>query len=854
MRSLVPDPLRAAAQSRRPKPAQFPRGVFMILITVLLTAPLGAATHVITVVTDSVDAAPGDGACADVMGECSLRAAVMESNASAGADEISLGELTYEITIPECGEGTTVAYDDACGDLDVTDALTLRGVGAYRSMITADGLTGLGNGGHFDVSAGGSLTLEDLMLRDGGTLGSGGAIRNNGGQLVIRNSVLYGNTASFSGGAIDTRDGSALIEGTLILGNQAQTASVGGGGIYHGNSTAPAGTTLTVINSSLVANTAAGGTGGTAHDDANGGGISLGAQAVAELVQVTFAQNQATARGGGLHLSGDAGSAILRGCTFSENRADSDGDTDLASTGNGGGLANIGNATVELYNTLIADNRDPAPVANVQRPDCLGHLSVISHTLIEDFDCTADTTTNTLSGDPALLPVGDRGGSMQTVGFDLASPARDAADGSLCPMADARGELRFQNGACDIGAWESGYDPRFVVKSSLDLPDQNPGDSLCSADFLPALGICTLRAAVEETSELAAEDPVTAQIRLGAFPYPVMGTTGPLEVWGLLSLKIEGSGARSTLIEGDGGDRVFDVDRFSDGAVLTLRNLTVRGGETDGIGGNIQVRGQGSFNGDRIAIENGTANRGGGLGVHDIASATLIDSTVSGNSTPADQGGGGEGAGIYAAGQNLDLANVTVSGNDAEGSGGGVAVFSGLFSFDSVTLTNNSADADGDDEGDGGGFFAAEEEQGVVRNSLIAGNTDVGGGEAPDCAGLVDSVGYNLIGITDNSCGFGSTGDQTGSAAFPLVAGIGPLSDNGGGTDTHAPLGGSPVIDFGDPVNCLPTDQRGLLRPFDGDGNGDARCDIGAVESGEVIIFSDGFETGNTSRWAGVQP
>jgi hypothetical protein len=59
---------------------------------------------------------------------------------------------------------------------------------------------------------------------------------------------------------------------------------------------------------------------------------------------------------------------------------------------------------------------------------------------------------------------------------------------------------------------------------------------------------------------------------------------------------------------------------------------------------------------------------------------------------------------------------------------------------------------------------------------------------------------------------------------------LGPLQDNGGPTWTHALLYNSPAIDAGDPVNCTPTDQRGVARPIDGDSDGTAVCDIGAVE------------------------
>ena len=39
-----------------------------------------------------------------------------------------------------------------------------------------------------------------------------------------------------------------------------------------------------------------------------------------------------------------------------------------------------------------------------------------------------------------------------------------------------------------------------------------------------------------------------------------------------------------------------------------------------------------------------------------------------------------------------------------------------------------------------------------------------------------------------------------------------------------------PAIDRGDPVVCPHKDQRGTPRPRDGDTNGSAVCDVGAVE------------------------
>lgn len=86
------------------------------------------------------------------------------------------------------------------------------------------------------------------------------------------------------------------------------------------------------------------------------------------------------------------------------------------------------------------------------------------------------------------------------------------------------------------------------------------------------------------------------------------------------------------------------------------------------------------------------------------------------------------------------------------------------------------------------------------------------------------SRGYNLD--SDGSCALGADGDLSG--VDPLLA---SLRNYTGFTPTRALLPGSPAIDAGRNTGCPDTDQRGANRPRDGEGDGFAVCDIGAVES-----------------------
>jgi hypothetical protein len=233
-------------------------------------------------------------------------------------------------------------------------------------------------------------------------------------------------------------------------------------------------------------------------------------------------------------------------------------------------------------------------------------------------------------------------------------------------------------------------------------------------------------------------------------------------------------------------------------------------------------------------VSNNTASTGDGGGAHVSGRGTVDHSTF--NENDAGTSGGG------ISGVNLTMANTTVSANRATHQGGGVQASgtNSFFSGNNLTVTNNQVT---DENAVAGGLSFGAVFPATIANSIIAGNITGRNGRNPDCftslpSPGITSLGHNLIG---NTCGCtiaATTGDLFGDHIAPIAPALGPLQFNGGTTATHMPLIESPVIDSASPLvpgsaggACEIGDQRDILRPIDGDSDGVARGDRGAVET-----------------------
>lgn len=100
---------------------------FAIVCVVLWCGSVNAVIHQVNQLGDTSDAAPGDGLCDDNLAvaglTCSLRAAIEEANAAAGADEIEFA------SIPVDGQGQA-RINLATPLPDITDALIINGYSA----------------------------------------------------------------------------------------------------------------------------------------------------------------------------------------------------------------------------------------------------------------------------------------------------------------------------------------------------------------------------------------------------------------------------------------------------------------------------------------------------------------------------------------------------------------------------------------------------------------------------------------------------------------------------------------------------------------------------------------------------
>ncbi len=282
------------------------------------------------------------------------------------------------------------------------------------------------------------------------------------------------------------------------------------------------------------------------------------------------------------------------------------------------------------------------------------------------------------------------------------------------------------------------------------------------------------------------------------------------------SVTLVGPGASSLAVSGDGQFVVLEIEPAVD---VVIRGLKITDGVSTSSGSGINI--SSSEIARKVILESLHVTGNQGIGIDSGYSFTdtlrVENSTISNNSM-----------GIQSF-LSLVVVNSTISGN----------LNGGVWAYDLYSAEQPFPDI---------GCVITQEASTTVLFSTIVGNdTDLYiNGDIPLCdqsdfiinPGRIDGsiIGHTAVyGIFT-----GGMNLSFSTEAFSYTVGgievdnlrLNPLANNGGETPTHSLKVGSPARDLIPQGSCdLLVDQRGLMRPVDGTGDGSALCDAGALEA-----------------------
>ena len=316
------------------------KAIITLLTTTLTTAMIGATTlmpqavsaaeFVVDTQTDAVDNNLADGHCITAANQCSLRAAIQQSNALAGRDTIQLPAGTYTLSIAGNNEDA-----GASGDLDVNDGLSIIGTGSSQTIIDAAQLDRV-----MDIRGAHFLTLQGISFINGkieGGLGGGililGSISSTQvDQRILLNDITLSNNIALNGiggGLYNGSNQPITIEDSLINDNQADS----GGGLSSTNY-------LSLLRTQV------------ANNATTGSAAGLGLLNGGYLFNNTIENNQSEKSAGGI----DAGDhVVIQGGTLRNNQSGKNGAigfaggirlNDLSITGDQSGYFYLGDVNI----------------------------------------------------------------------------------------------------------------------------------------------------------------------------------------------------------------------------------------------------------------------------------------------------------------------------------------------------------------------------------------------------------------------------------------------------------------------------------------------------------------------------
>lgn len=338
--------------------------------------------------------------------------------------------------------GFTLTGPPTIGAVKITTPVTVTSESTLRTQLSNAANTS-GKVIYFEAS---SLNGETLTLTS---------------QLEVPNNTngLFVDASNLSEGlTIDANQESRVLEikpnaivalhGLTLTGGKASGTSPDyyGGAIYADGGSAGNSVHLSLSACTLYGNSADNHGGGIYSNGGNSGNATL------NLQSCTITANSAAFGGGGVFSNGFIGSSTLniKSCTISENSAGFSG---------GGVLSmdiNSNNTKLSLQNNIIANNTVGDIAPDLQEADNRTIITTTGNNLFSDLDGNTLTPCTNLivNTNTKLAPLGDYGGSTQTMPPLPNSPAIDPEETTTTGSMDQRGLPRLIGSAIDIGAVE----------------------------------------------------------------------------------------------------------------------------------------------------------------------------------------------------------------------------------------------------------------------------------------------------------------------------------------------------------------------------------------------------------------
>lgn len=775
--------------------------------------------------------------------------------------------------------GESRGFDDFGAGIFSVENLTVRGVSIYgnRGRVGVDS----GRGGAI-ANLQGVLSIDSSALFDNDAAVGGGIF--NEGTMTIVNSTISGNRAAFVGGGISHGIGNVDISHSTITLNRAESSG-GGAGILSNFGVQ--------VSSSIIA-------GNIGSDDVRGNFISLGSNLIGGGPgTVAFAPSEVgffdprlaplTTQGGRTPAHPllpaspalDAGDpAALPGVgtvPFFDQRGD--------------GFTRVRNGRIDIGSFEGVDN----PLAIPQKfvvdklvdeddgdfsPGDLSLREAIARANVDSatFD-TIEFSPNLTASGPAtiLLTLGELaitgtvtidgpGANLLTIdasGND-ATPNSSRFDGDGLNDGDGSRVFYIGGGPPDFGVAiddltltggdVNGDGGAILARGNLMLTDVAiMGNSATNGGGVSSSSSFAMRSTrVIDNEASTSGGGITTSRELQAFEIVISGNSAGSFGGGLYNSEVSGfvylqSSAVADNIAnryglGSGGGGIANILGHVEVFDSTISGNITESGPQVGNGGGILVvadNGDGSFYLVGTTLENNRASGSGG-GAFNKGTLTIEQSTISANTAARDGGG------LANSGSLLQVFDSTISGNSAAGNAGGIHhTGAGDLAVRWSTLTDNRSDSDANGTGTGGALYVETANSLTLDQTIVAKN--LGGTGGPDVFIFqplpILVLRYSLLGINTGTPwsaapvgNADSSGNLIGTATSPIAPLLGPLEGNGGTTQTHTLLPGSPAFNAGNPdaaagVGTVPEfDQRGngFTRVFGG------RIDIGALE-GEFL-------------------